>query len=301
MVIVQKGFSLTEVLVAVLITLIVATAVFQLFERNERLYRDQSLVTEMQQSARAAMSQISDEIRMAGQGVPRFAASFDSAVSEGTVAVLAGSSSARLNLRAGLAPAEANAIAPQPLTLTPGLSTTVTVDSAAGFYNAVGGSPSGRFVFVWGDSGNAQFVWVRAGLQSISQAARSLQVIPADSSLGGAVNFTVLPIVSLEEAISIYRDNSTATLKHTTATSMVNPASPVWAPANDLTTNVTQLRFDYFDNSGMPVVPDTLANREVIARIDVLLGVESAQSLGNHSTATYTLSTRTFIRGQTIR
>src|SRR5262249_52761111 len=140
MVIVQKGFTLTEVLVAVLVTLIIATAVFQLFERNERLYRDQNIVTEMQQSARAAMSQISDEIRAAGQGTPRFAASFDSADSEATVVVLAGSSSTRLSLRAGLAPAEANATAPQPLTLTLGVATSVTVDSAAGFYNAVGGS-----------------------------------------------------------------------------------------------------------------------------------------------------------------
>ena len=87
----QRGFSLTEVLVAVIVTMIVATAVFQLFERNERLYRDQNLITEMQQGARAAISQISDEIRAAGQGVPRYAASFDLAENESTVPILSGS------------------------------------------------------------------------------------------------------------------------------------------------------------------------------------------------------------------
>jgi len=296
----QRGFSLTEALLAVLVTMIVATAVFQLYERNERLYRDQNLVTEMQQSARAAISQISDEIRNAGQGVPRYAASFDSAESEASVSILAGSSSTRLSLRAGLAPAQSNLTAPVPLGLTPGIPVTVTLESVAGLYDAVGGSPTGRFVYIWGDAGNAQWVWVRAAIQTISPASRSVQVIPAESSQGGGLNFTVPPTVSLEEAISIYRDSSTGSLKHSTATNMVNPASPAWAPANDLATNVTQLKFDYFDESGLPVVPDTLARRWTIARIDVLLAVESSQELSNHSLAAFTLTARTFIRSQTI-
>jgi Tfp pilus assembly protein PilW len=295
----QRGFSLAEVLVAVIVTMIVATSVFQLFERNERLYRDQNLITEMQQGARAAISQISDEIRVAGQGVPRYAASFDLAENESTVAILSGSSSTRLNLRAGLAPAESSVTAPLPLSLTQGTPAAVTMDSVSGFYNAVGSSPTGRFLYVWGEAGTARWAWVRAAILSISLSGRSMQITPIEISQSGVAQFAVSPTVSLEEAIAIYRDSS-GTLRHTTATNTANPASPVWAPANDMVTNVSLLQFDYFDSAGLPVVPDTLANRWAIARIDVRIVVESTQELSNHSRASCTLTVRTFIRSQTI-
>ena len=88
------------------ITMVIGAAVFQLFRQNERIFQDQNLITEMQQGARAAISQTADEIRMAGQGVPVYATSYDASPSEGAVAVLAGSSSTRINFRAGLSPAE---------------------------------------------------------------------------------------------------------------------------------------------------------------------------------------------------
>ena len=78
----HRGFSLIELLMAMAITMGIGMVVFQLFYQNERVFRDQNLIVEMQQNARAVASQISEEIRMAGQGVPVYAATFDSAPSE---------------------------------------------------------------------------------------------------------------------------------------------------------------------------------------------------------------------------
>ena len=73
----QTGFSLIEVLVALSIVLCLSTMMFQLFHQNERVIRDQTLIMEMQQTARIVASQIADEIRMAGQGVPVYSSTFD--------------------------------------------------------------------------------------------------------------------------------------------------------------------------------------------------------------------------------
>ena len=72
-----RGFSLIELLIALLIVLAAGAMTFQLFRENERVIRDQNLIMEMQQTARVVISQIADEIRMAGQGVPIFATTFD--------------------------------------------------------------------------------------------------------------------------------------------------------------------------------------------------------------------------------
>ena len=66
----EAGFSLLEVLVATAITVGVGAATFQLFHQNERIFRDQSLKLEMQQSARLIASQVADDVRMTGQGIP---------------------------------------------------------------------------------------------------------------------------------------------------------------------------------------------------------------------------------------
>jgi len=62
----ERGFSLTELLVATLISGIVLGAIVSTFIMQSRSYRVQEQVTEMVQGARAAMDMISREIRMAG-------------------------------------------------------------------------------------------------------------------------------------------------------------------------------------------------------------------------------------------
>ena len=300
----QKGFTLIEILISISITLVIGVAVFQLFHQNERVFNDQNLVTEMEQAARAAIFQTADEIRMAGQGVPAYAETYADTSSEDTVAILSGSSATRINFRAGLAPAETSMIAPGPITFSVGNPMTVTVDDAVGLYNAVGGGPTGRFVYFSGASETLGWLWVRASINSITPSIKSVGVTPASTGPAGnaspTVQFRASPTVSLEEVIAIYQDSFSGSMRRTTATSMSDPVHPSWAPANELSSNVILLRFDYFDHFGNIVIPDTLTNRARIERVDIRLVVQTAQELSNHARQTFALSVRTNIRNARI-
>src|SRR5690349_18949651 len=98
----RKGFSLIELLVSLSATMLLASMMFQLFHQNERVLRDQTLIMEMQQTARIVISQIADEVRMAGQGVPLYATLLDGAPSEPTAVILGSSGASRIDFRAGL-------------------------------------------------------------------------------------------------------------------------------------------------------------------------------------------------------
>ncbi len=151
------------------ITLGIGLIVFQLFRQNERVFRDQNLVIEMQQTARAVASQIADEVRMAGEGVPVYASRFDSLAQEGAAVVLASSTNNRIDFRAGLSLVETSVTTPVPLDCTLGLSRTLTVADGSSFLNALGTTtPSGKFVYIWGPANNQMWTWVRAELTRIN-------------------------------------------------------------------------------------------------------------------------------------
>jgi prepilin-type N-terminal cleavage/methylation domain-containing protein len=300
----QKGFTLIELLISISITLVIGVAVFQLFQQNERVFNDQNLVTEMQQGVRAAIFQAADEIRMAGQGVPTYAETYGNVPSEETVAILAGSTATRINFRGGLAPAETSVVAPRPITFLIGTPITLTVDDASALYNAVGGGPTGRFAYFWGASDTNGWLWIRASINSIAPSINRVAVTPASAgptgNVGSTIPFPASPTMSLEEVIAIYLDSSTGSMRRTTATGMSDPMRPAWAPANELSSNVTQLQFDYFDRLGNVVIPDTLANRARIQRVDIRLAVQTSQELRNHTRPTFALSVRTNIRNARI-
>jgi hypothetical protein len=190
-----------------------------------------------------------------------------------------------------------------PADMTIGMPITLTADSVTDLYNAVGGSPTGRFVYIWGSIGTPGWSWVRASIESINNSARSMVVTPIDTGENGS-HFPIPVTTSLEEAIAIYNDSSTATMRRTTATNMTNPSSPAWAPANELATNVTSLNFDYFDRSGNSISSPSLAdiaNRARVARIDIQLTVQATQELSNHTRPNSTLTLQCWIRNATIR
>jgi hypothetical protein len=178
------------------------------------------------------------------------------------------------------------------------------VDDALGLYNAVGGGPSGRFVYVWGPSDTGGWLWGRALITSITPSIKSVHVTPSSvgpiGNAGVTIQFPAFPTMSLEEAIALYQDSSTGSLRRTTATNMSDPVHPAWAPANELSSNVTQVQFDYFDRFGNVVTPDTLANRARIERVDIRLAVQTAQELRNHTRPIFALSVRTNIRNARI-
>src|SRR5882762_10850493 len=101
-----EGFSLIELLLALATTLALSMLVFHLFHQSERVVRDQTLVMEMQQSVRVVAAQIADEIRMAGQEVPVYAADQDAAISESVAAIFATSTDDRIDFRVGLSNTE---------------------------------------------------------------------------------------------------------------------------------------------------------------------------------------------------
>src|SRR5262245_45337959 len=81
-----RGVSILELIIALTITLVIGLAGFQMFRQNERLFLDQNQVSETQQNLRAVLFQINDDIERAGEGVPLYAASFDSTANESLAA-----------------------------------------------------------------------------------------------------------------------------------------------------------------------------------------------------------------------
>jgi Tfp pilus assembly protein PilV len=65
-----SGFSIIEVLVALLLTGIVTTAAFKAYVTQHKNYLVQDDVTDIQQSARAAIGELTKQIRMAGYQLP---------------------------------------------------------------------------------------------------------------------------------------------------------------------------------------------------------------------------------------
>jgi prepilin-type N-terminal cleavage/methylation domain-containing protein len=304
----HNGFSLIELLLALTITLIIGLAGFHVFRQNALVFHDQNFVMEMQQSARAAASQIQDEIRQAGQGVPIYSMTYDSSPSEASVSILAGSDSTRLNLRAGLANAESSIIGPLPVNMTLGSPVSVTVASASVFSDVVGTNPTGRYIYVWGPAFDFNWAWVRAAINSITASTNSIQLTPAQAGDGGRVTgfdglirFTAPPTISLEEAIALYRDSATDTIRRTTAANMTNPASPVWAAANDLTINATLLTFIYYDRLNNVISPSTLANRALVTRIDARVVVQTAEDLSTGNRGSFALPVRSTSRNLALK
>jgi type II secretory pathway pseudopilin PulG len=66
----EFGFTLIEVLISILITLIVMGAVFGLLTRGQRSFRREPEVADLQQSARAVLDMVSKDILQAGGGLP---------------------------------------------------------------------------------------------------------------------------------------------------------------------------------------------------------------------------------------
>ena len=62
----QYGFSLIEVIVAMAISSIIITALYEIFHSQQRSYIAQDQVTEMQQNLRAGLNLITRELRSAG-------------------------------------------------------------------------------------------------------------------------------------------------------------------------------------------------------------------------------------------
>ena len=282
----NKGFSLIESLIAISITLGVGLSVFQLFLQNERAFRDHEIVAELQQTARVAGFQIADEIRLAGQGVPVFSASFDESPTESTAVILAGSDSSRINFRAGLSNVESEVTSGVPIGLIQNAPTILTVRDASLFSGT-----GGRHAYLWGPVAPDIWGWIRATVGTVGVSTQSIQVTALQT-----IQFAGFPILSLDEAVAIYWDGATNSIRRTTATDMTTPMNPTWAPANELATNVTALTFTYYDARNGVVTPNSLANRNSVRRVDVNLNVQASAELSSGERPNFLLHLRSIPR-----
>ena len=65
-----RGVTLTEALIAMLMTCIVTAAIFKVYINQHRNWIVQDDITDMQQNARAAIDELTRQVRMAGHGLP---------------------------------------------------------------------------------------------------------------------------------------------------------------------------------------------------------------------------------------
>jgi prepilin-type N-terminal cleavage/methylation domain-containing protein len=72
----EKGFSLIELMVAMVVTLIISGAVFQLVTAGQSAFRKEPAVADRQQNIRMAMDILSQDLFQAGYGMPSFAQAF---------------------------------------------------------------------------------------------------------------------------------------------------------------------------------------------------------------------------------
>ena len=62
----NKGFTLVELMATVLLSAVVATVLYAMYQNQHKLHRTQEAVVDMQQNGRAAMYLLGQELRMAG-------------------------------------------------------------------------------------------------------------------------------------------------------------------------------------------------------------------------------------------
>ena len=309
---VSEGFSLLEVLVSILITTVVTLLVFQLFQRNEAAFRDQTTIFEMQQGARLVLSQIADEIRMAGQGVPVYAAGFDAADSDAISVFLAGSGRNRINFRGDLANAQTGVAGTSSTDFTIGATLSLTVENASSISSAAGTRSSGRFVYTWGQGPNSCWSWIRGELLSISLSTRTLTLVPRQMGDGcrqpgldglpdspdDFVRLEAFPTVTLDQAVSFYLQSES--VWRATGMDFSSPGGPDWT-ASEIGRNFVSLTFTYLDRDGNRVTPDTLQGRQSIAGVEIEVTAQTAQKLSNGSRASYRLTTKSIPRNMRIR
>ena len=66
----ERGFTLIEMLISILITLIVMASVFALLTRGQRAFQREPEIADLQQSARAVLDMVSRDVLQAGNGLP---------------------------------------------------------------------------------------------------------------------------------------------------------------------------------------------------------------------------------------
>lgn len=273
----RDGFSLLELVIAITLTVGTGAVAFQLFHQNERVFRDQILIVEMQQAARMLATQIADDVRLAGQAAP---------AGVGGV-LLPGSGADKINLRESFSAVETQVTTPVPITITQGTPMTLGVEKTSGF-------SAGREIYIWN---SAQ--WLRATVLSVSGPGKSIHFLPKIPTPD--LVFGTPPSAALDEAVALFHDPGGQSVRRATSTNTSDPEHPQWSPANEVATNVTALSFLYFDEEGMPVEMTSPADGERVALVEARIKVQTAELLSDKTRPSFALSVRASPRNGQLR
>jgi prepilin-type N-terminal cleavage/methylation domain-containing protein len=276
--VIERGFSLLELVIAIALTLGTGAVAFQLFHQNERVFRDQIFIVEMQQAARMLATQIADDVRLAGQGVPPGVGDF----------VLPGSGPARINLRQNFSAIETQITTPVPFIVTQDMPVTLGVEKTSGF-------AAGRQIYVWNSS-----QWLRATVLSVSGPGKSIQLLPQVTP-SKTVVFGTPPSAALDEAVALFHEPGSQSVRRATSTNTADPEHPQWSPANEVATNVTWLSFLYFDEEGTPVDLEDPGDGDRVALVEARIRVQTAEQLSDKTRPSFALLVRASPRNGHLR
>jgi len=290
----NRGWSLIELMIAMTITLGIGMIAFQLFQQNERVFRDQNQILEMQQTARAVATQIADEIRMAGQGVPVYSATFDTVPQEAVQFLLSGSNATTIRFRADSRNVYTTVNSPTAYTI--GSTANAAVQDAQVFAATVGATPSpGTFAYLWGPTANG-WGWVRVELGAITTATNTMSVTPRQSGTTG-LTFAGKQTLSLEEGVAFRLDGERTV--RAVVTNFTNLTTPTWQES-ELGRNIATLNFTYSDASGYAVDVSTLAGRASVRRVDVRLVARTSTNLSNGTRPSHSINLQTYLRNAPV-
>ena len=289
----RRGFSIIELVIAMGITLGLGAVIFTLFLQNTNVFRDQNLILEMQQTARAVASMMADDIRIAGQGTPTFASSMDPSTNvEAGQAFLNGSSASAILFRAGIDNGMAimdTGPSPPPYSLA--APTTLNVVDADGI-EAIIGANTDRFLYLWGEVANS-WTWVRARITGINTGADTINVTPTEVAAAGA-GFPTAPTIMLEQAIG-YRLVS-GNIERGISGDFTTQTAPVMT-YQAVGENFTTMSFAYFDAAGAAVTITDVDDRARIRRVEFTLVAQTAEPLPSTGVAgTYEITMTVYPR-----
>ena len=81
----------------------------------------------------------------------------------------------------------------------------------------------------------------------------------------------------------------------------MNPANPIWSPANEIGRNVESLNFAYYDQNNDPVDTTSLAARASIVRVDFTIVAHPTSKLSYGGLPSYMVAERTILRNAKLR
>lgn len=271
----SKGFSLLELLLAMAITLGVGMIVFQLFLQNEEVFRDQDLVLELQQTVRAVASTINDELRMAGQGVPAFAASQNVGTLEAAQTILTGSNATTIVFRSAIDNGIAQPQNAPPYNFSMGVPAVISVDDAGPIAGLVGLNTD-RFLYVWGPFDDT-WTWVRAQISVVDTLTDTIVATPTQVATNGGT-IEAVPYLTLEQGLAYTIDGTN--VRRGTIGDFTSLTAPVIA-YETIGENFTGLTFTYYDGNGNVITPSSLATRALVRRVDFTLTADTSQPLAS--------------------